>query len=460
MPQFADRDDEIVSQAVALARDIAPDIRAILLTHYSDRDTLDVLRPGEADLDRVVRVNKAVAVELTGSGVEIFVQKADRAGFRRWMDGREDTPDNRRSWIDRGKLLRGTEALRLLGVQAAGAPRLPKYGSAPGPIANRLIAAFDDEDGTGFDDLAQGLLRTDRTDVFELAIRKIGERDGDEAADALEGELLVMAEGGMFGPSGWAELVALPVALPVRDLPDAALLGASFIAAGILEDTVAVRFLPGWRSPDALGELSPGAMRRVLLDLVAGAEPRDLPPGDTDDLAKRGFGVLLGLQIDWNMPIWDKVVVDGLTDAPEDDEEDTPEQARRANLFDGWRGAAFDAHDGCVPLALVSPSEVASEIAEFMEEAGSHTRGIEDIREFIAMTRREAGSDEIVCRPVIMGDGLELSFYAEDGRFLDSLTLAAERMPASAEEMARLIESFVRVVKDVPHHEAPGQTRQ
>lgn len=245
MPQFTDRDDEIVSQALALARDIGPDIRSILLTHYADRDTLDVLRPGEADLDAVVHLNKAVAAELTASGVEIFVQKADRAAFRRWMDGREDTSDNRRSWIDRGKLLRGAEALRLLGVPAADAPPPPKYGAAPGPIANRLIAAFDDEDGAEFDDLAQGLLSADRADVLDLAIRKMGARDGDEAADALDGELVVMAAGGRFGPSGWAELVALPVALPVRDLPDAALMGASFIAAGILEDTVAVRFLPG-----------------------------------------------------------------------------------------------------------------------------------------------------------------------------------------------------------------------
>jgi hypothetical protein len=40
-------------------------------------------------------------------------------------------------------------------------------------------------------------------------------------------------------------------------------------------------------------------LRRVLLDMVDGKAPRDLPPGDTDELARRGFGVLVGLRIDW-----------------------------------------------------------------------------------------------------------------------------------------------------------------
>jgi hypothetical protein len=450
MPQFTEREDRRVSQATALARDVAPDIASILLTHYTDRDTLDTLRPNETDLATVVAVNRAVATELAALGVEIVVQKADRAAFRRWMHERDDTPENRRGWIDRGKLLRGAEALRVLGLDATGAPRSPKFGTAPGPIADRLLAAFNDEDSSDFDELAQGLLAAERNDVLDLAVRKMTERHGDEAAEALEGELLATAEGGKLGPSGWAELVALPVALPTNDVPDAAALGESLVGSGILKDTVEVRFLPGWRSPDTLAELSPGAIRRVLLDLVAGVEPRDLPPGDTDDLAKHGFGVLLGLQIDWGIPIWDEIAAGGLPGASGDDAEETPEQIRSAALFDGWRGATFDAHQGCVPLALIPPSEVGAEIADFLEEAGGHTGGIDEIREFVAMARREAGGDEVVCRPEIIGDGLELALYTESGRFLDSLTLSAERMPARAEEMVKLIESFVRVVRDTP----------
>src|ERR1019366_9969333 len=85
MPRFTDREDDIVGQAAALARDIAPDIDTILITHYPDRDTLNTLRPTATDLETVVDVNRAVATELAALGVEIFVQRADRAAFRRWM---------------------------------------------------------------------------------------------------------------------------------------------------------------------------------------------------------------------------------------------------------------------------------------------------------------------------------------------------------------------------------------
>ena len=52
-----------------------------------------------------------------------------------------------------------------------------------------------------------------RTDVLDLAIRKLEEREGDEAGDELNWVLLVAAEGAAIGPSGWAELIALAVAL-------------------------------------------------------------------------------------------------------------------------------------------------------------------------------------------------------------------------------------------------------
>ncbi len=453
MPQSVGRGDDSVGQAAALAREVAPDIDSILLTHYPDRDTLDTFRPGETDLATVVAVARAVATELAALGVEVLVQRADRAAFRRWLQARADTPENRRGWIDRANLLRGAAALRLLGVDAAVTPPRPKYGHAPGPTADRLLMAFDEEDDPGFDQLAQGLLGAGRNDVLDLAIRKIGERHGDDAADELEGELLAAAEGGRMGPSGWAGLVALPVALPAGAPPDAAAMGESLVRSGVLQESVEVRFLPGWRSPDALAELSPGAMRRVLLDVVAGVEPRDLPPGDTDDLAERGFGVLLGLRIDWDIPIWDEIAAGGgLPSGSDEDDEETPEEARRAALFDGWRRATFDASEGCVPLALVPASEVGAEIAEFLEEAGKHTRGIEEIREFVAVARHEAGGEDVVCRAEVVGDGLELSLYLESGRFLDSLALSAAELPARAEEMPRLIGAFVRVVKDTPGH--------
>jgi hypothetical protein len=447
-------DEDWVGQAVALAQDLGGELDSVLLTHYPDAETLDTLRPGAPelapDLAVVTAATRAVARELAAQGVEIFVQIADRAAFRRWMQGREDTPETRRGWIDRGRLLRGAPAFRALGLDAPPAPKPQAFAKAPGPIADRLLAGFEAEDGGAFDDLAQALLAAGRQDVLDLALRKIATRHGDEAAEDLEGALLAAAEAAKLGPSGWAQVVALPVALPAARPPDAAAMGESLVAAGILPDSLEVRFLPGWRSPDAVADLSPLAVRRVLLDLLAGAEPTDLPPGDTDDLAQRGFGVLVGLQVDWSLPVWEAIVVAGdLPPEPEEDAE-TPEDARRAELFDRWRGATFEACEGCVPLAVVPLSEVDAEIADFLGEAGEQAGSLAEIRDFVAMARDEAGGEEVVCRPELLGDALELSLYTTGGRFLDSMTLAADRLPARAEEMPRLIEGFVRVVRDTP----------
>ena len=440
-----------IAQAEALAQEIGADIASVLLTHFADAETLDTMRPGGPDLATVTAVNRAVAAELAAQGVEIFVQTADRAAFRRWMQDRDDTPDNRRAWIDRARLLRGPEAFRLLGLPAPKPPPAPRFAPAPGPIADRLLAAFLNDDGETFAEMAEDLLTAARRDVLELAVRKAAERQGDDAADAIELALAAIAEGARIGPSGWAGLVTLPVALPPGTPPDAAAMGEALARSGIPPDTIELRFLPGWRAPDTLSALPPVAIRRVLLDLVAGIEPRDLPPADTDDLAERGFGVLLGLELDWDIPVWDEIAATGLPDEPDDDTADeTPDEARRAALFDSWRSAVFDAHGGCVPLALVPPSELGAEIASFLEEAGRHTDGIDEIREFIAMARSEAGGEEVVCRAEIIGTGLELSVYAASGRFLDSLTLTADRLPAAPEDMMRLIANFVRLVPNAP----------
>jgi hypothetical protein len=446
MPHAADHRDEEIARAEELARDVAPHLGSVVLTHYPDADTLDTLRPGETDLETVRATNRAVAAELDAEGVEIFVQRADRAAFRRWMRGREDTPENRRAWIDRGRLLRGAAALKLLGLEPSADPEGPAFGPAPGPIADRLLNAYF-EDGDEFREFTQGLLEAGRNDVLDLAARKIGERQGDDAGEELVRAMLEVAEGGPVGPSDWAELVALPVALATGQAPDATALADSLLASGALEDTMEVRFLPGWRSPDALEELTPAAMRRVLLAMIEGKEPRDLPPGDTDDLARRGIGVLLGLRIDWSIPVWDQIAAAG--GLPEEADEEADE-ARRAALVERWRGAAFHEHGGCVPLELVPPSEVGGEIAGFLEEAGEHTGVVDEIRAFVAAARRELGEEEVVCRPEVIDDALELSFYSASGRYVGGMNLTANRMPVGAEQMPRLLQAFVRLVKDVP----------
>jgi hypothetical protein len=98
-------------------------------------------------------------------------------------------------------------------------------------------------------------------------------------------------------------LAPLPDRSPIGCWRRSARKRGGLIESGALLDSEELRLLPGWRSPDGLAELSFGAVRRVLLDMVDGKPPRDLPPGDTDELARRGFGVLPGLRIDWALPV-------------------------------------------------------------------------------------------------------------------------------------------------------------
>ncbi len=68
MPQPINRQDDLVTQAANLARDTAPDLDVVLITHYPNADTLDTLRPGETDLQTAIAVNRAVAHEMLQSG--------------------------------------------------------------------------------------------------------------------------------------------------------------------------------------------------------------------------------------------------------------------------------------------------------------------------------------------------------------------------------------------------------
>lgn len=138
--------DDTAAKAVALARDFASDLDAVLFTVFPDADTLDMLRPGESDLAAAVSVTRAVATELAEAGVRIFVQQADRAAFRRWMAGRPNTPEARGAWRNRTGFLGGAAALEALGVDPALAPPPRRLGKAPGPLADRLLDGYTDED--------------------------------------------------------------------------------------------------------------------------------------------------------------------------------------------------------------------------------------------------------------------------------------------------------------------------
>ena len=120
-----------VEAAAELAREVAPDLDGVLVTVYPDSDTLDTIRPGDTDVETANAVARAVGGTMSEEGVEVFVQRADRGAFRRWLAGRQDRPEVRRAWVDRGRLLRGAEALRALGLAAPPPEPPPRFPPAP-----------------------------------------------------------------------------------------------------------------------------------------------------------------------------------------------------------------------------------------------------------------------------------------------------------------------------------------
>ncbi|WP_040613813.1 hypothetical protein, partial [Teichococcus cervicalis] len=78
---------EFPAEAEARARELAPELRSIVLTHYPDAETLDLMRPGAGlSLAGHQAANRAVARAMAEQGVAVLVQQAERGAFRRWAD--------------------------------------------------------------------------------------------------------------------------------------------------------------------------------------------------------------------------------------------------------------------------------------------------------------------------------------------------------------------------------------
>ncbi len=444
------RQDQVVELAVARAQEVAPALDLVLMTHYPDADTLDTFRPEETDFDTVAAVNMAVAAELAASGVRVFVQRADRASFRRWMTGRADTQDTRWAWRDRS-LLRGTAALKALGVDPTLASPPEKLGNAPGPLADRLVAAFtedEDEEGSEFEELAHELLATGRNDVLDLAVRKARDRIGEEAADDLTWELLLMAEGAEIGPSGWAGLVALPVALPPHDVPDATELRESLLAADVLPPTADTRFLPGgarrMRSPGSTQSLSAASWSTWLQ--VSSRVTCPQPPRTI--WQRRASASCSG----WRSTGRSRF---GMTLPPMARRRNHRKARRRRRTPPGLPPSTAGGQRPSTQWAACRwhwcpywRSRTRSPTT--WPKLGQQFGGIEEIRAFVAGARREAADEKVVYRPEVLGVGLELSLYTPSGRFVGSMNMPADRLPARAEDMLRLVELIVPGVKNTP----------
>lgn len=438
---------EFTAEAETRARELAPELRSIVLTHYPDAETLDLMRPGAGlSLAGHQAANRAVARAMAEQGVAVLVQQAERGAFRRWADANPGAAPE--GWRGREPLLRGAAAWRLLGLEPARRAAPPARGS--GTPAERLMRLFAGEDGAAFEACAEALIGEGRDGVLEQAVRRVAQRYGEEAAGDLSQELLDLAAEGAFGPSGWAGLVALPVALPPGEPPEPAALIEGFLASGALPGNVALHLLPQWRAAESLAELTPCRLRGALHQMLDGQAPDALPPAAPEALRAAGFGLLLGVQLDWGLPLWEEVLRDGLPALPAEDAPPTPEEAARAEAFERWRHAAFQAQGGCVPLALVPLPEAEAEIADFLEEAGEQSGGLDEIRDFVEVARQEAPGEDLVCVPRAVEGALHLALYTAAGRLLDEIRLEADRLPVPLTEMPALLEGIVPLAKHPP----------
>ncbi|WP_141563238.1 hypothetical protein [Teichococcus rhizosphaerae] len=162
-----------MTTARSRARDLAPELRSVVLTHYPDAETLDLMRPGgEVPLAVLQEANRAVAAEMLRQGVVVLVQQADRAAARRWRDAWQDGAGGPAAWRDRSRLLHGAEALRRIGVEAP-APSRPEKGA--GTPADRLVRLFASEDGAAFEACTEALIAQGRDGVLEQVARKVAQ---------------------------------------------------------------------------------------------------------------------------------------------------------------------------------------------------------------------------------------------------------------------------------------------
>lgn len=331
--------------------------------------------------------------------------------------------------------------------------REPRVGKPAGTPADRLIRAWTDGREEDFETAVEGLLSGEQSGAIDVAVRRVSERYDEEAARDFSLCLLEVAEVAETGPSGWAELILLPALLGEGAPSDPAPIAASLPESGVFPTGVDASFSPEWRSASRLLSLPPVALRRVLIDLVEGRPAADLPPADPEELAAGGMFLLLGHLVDWR------------EEPPQEDEE--AEAARMATeheahlaAFEAWRTAVLAG--GLSPpvmLPPVPPSAFEDEVAaSFADETDVESGWIDEIRDFVEMARAEAPGEEVVCRQRLVADGWELTLATAAGRTLDSRVIARDGLPASPDELARLLGTLVTVVEDLPGVEPPKAT--
>ncbi|MFC7474854.1 hypothetical protein ACFQS7_10850 [Dankookia sp. GCM10030260] len=294
-------------------------------------------------------------------------------------------------------------------------PRRAPEGKPGGTPADRLLRAWLDQDDEAFVEQAEELIARGRDGVLSTALRKLTERYEEDAVEDFIRALGEIAEVAESGPDfDMAQLLLLPV-LATGTLPDPAPLATGLAASGAFPAEAEIAFLAGWRSAEAIGGLPPVALRRVLLDVVAGRPPEDLPPPEAATLEEGSIAVLVGAVV-FRAP--------APADAPEVDLEslDALAEAKSAasfEAFEDWRAALTPEQTGnAMILALCAPSELADEIRSLIEEPGE--AAIEEILDFVEAARQESGGEPIAARLAAQDGGVAVTVLTEAGRVLDS----------------------------------------
>ncbi|WP_149537939.1 hypothetical protein [Siccirubricoccus phaeus] len=440
-------------EAAAHASAWVPVLPAILLTHFPDQGTLDALRPEAPPLPVMAEINRAVARAALAFGTKVLVQVADAAEFRAWLESPAESPRNPLAWRRRAPRLMGDAALATLGLDPRRVER-PKPRRSLGSPAERLVQAAFAPDPPAFEALAEELLQAGRQGVLDQAVRRAADRYEDDSVEHLEDLLYLTAEAKAVPPTGRAVLVALPMVLPEdRPAPEAAFIAESFLASGAAGEFAELRLLPAWRTPGPLLDLAPVAMRRALEDMLAGREPSALPPATEAELAEEGIGLLLGLNLSWDIPEWAEIDRSPAPDptAPADLAALDPQTAAHAavedaaeDAFDSWAEEIADRFRDCVPLHLVGASQLEAELEDYFGEAtlADIPETLVELGDFVLMAEQEAGGVPIVGH-IAGRDGVRLSLalYTKEGRFLDSRDFDLAALPPEAlDQLGELVE--------------------
>ena len=245
-------------------------------------------------------------------------------------------------------------------------PRRQSEGkSGSGTPADRLLRAWLDQDDEAFAMQAEEFIAGGRDGVLSTALRKLADRYEEDAVEDFVLALTEIAEVA-DADTGFdlAELVLLPM-LVTGALPDPAPLATGLAASGAVPAEAEITFLAGWRSAEAIGGLSPVALRRVLLDVAQGRPPADLPALEAAAVTEGTVAVLVGAVLFRAAPSADDPDLD--LDALDALAEAKIEASSEA--FEAWREALTpEQTGGGLVLAVCAPSELGDEIRSLLEE--------------------------------------------------------------------------------------------